>query len=208
MTTVCINLLPSDIILSRRAGVRKRRWIVACAALSLAGVVSSIAVRATLRDPRGLADEFARAGERREEAAQELDRARASLRNAQQRLDAVGGLADRPDWSILLKVIAGARTESTVVDAVGLKKAPPAPPPAGATSTVKSDDGAFDITIKGRGENQRDITALALRLEQTGLFDSVRQERVQASKSEAKDLLEFEFSCRLGPRPVNRKGNP
>ncbi|MCC6428350.1 MAG: hypothetical protein IT435_16205 [Phycisphaerales bacterium] len=199
--TVCINLIPADIVVLRRVNVRRKRWIAAGAAVAALGLVVSLGVRASLRDPRGLADELTRATARRDAAALDVDRARSDLMQANQRLIAVGGLADRPNWSILLAVIAKARLDSTVVDALTLKKAPPTqPPPGSPPGSPPTDDGAFVVTIKGRAENQRDISTLARGFEKTELFDSVRQERVQSVKTGDRELLEFEFTCRIGPR--------
>lgn len=199
--TVTINLLPARVLFARRVLVRRRRWVTACLVAAVGGVLASIAVRATLRDPRGLAVELERVRERLAQATVDGDRARASLSAAQQRLSAVGGLADRPNWKTLLAVVAQARLDRTVIDGIELKKAPPPPAPAASPAGAPIvDDGAFMVIIRGRAEGQRDLTALALAFERIGIFDAVRQDRVTPVRSQDRDLLEFEFSCRLSPR--------
>lgn len=199
--SVAINLLPTRVLFARRVRARRQRWIAACAVMSAAGMLATIAVRASLRDPRALTVELDRARERLALATAEGDRVRASLGAAQQRLSAIGGLADRPNWKALLAVIARSRLDRTVIDAVELKKAPPAPAPASAPAgSPPADDGAFIVTIRGRAEGQRDLTALALAFERIGIFDTVRQERLNPVRSRDRELLEFEFTCRLAPR--------
>ncbi|GMV27077.1 MAG: hypothetical protein AMXMBFR58_31080 [Phycisphaerae bacterium] len=229
--SVCINLIPLDLVIARRISHRRRMWVIACVVAAAAGGIATAVVRTSLRDPIGLVDELEKARNKADQAAVTLDDARASLREAQQKLQAVGGLADRPDWSILLKLIARCRTgapqgievsatpawgpltlaiargemETTVIDSVSVKKAPlAAPPPGSPAGTPGVDTGVFFVSVRGRGDNQRNITALALRLENSGVFTSVRQGRVQQTRYEDRELLEFEFTCELGP--VNQAG--
>ncbi len=208
--TTCINLIPADIVVTRQAHAKRRGWLAACILLAAAGVVASLAVRASLRDPRGLAGELDRERDRLARAGADVDSAKAALRAAQIRLNAVGGLADRPNWQVLLGIIAQSRLDTTVIDAISLKRAPAPPAPAAAASgaapaTPGVEEQSFLVMIKGRGERQRDITELALRLEQTELFASVRQERVQAVQVGERTLLEFEFTCALGPSAPKQK---
>lgn len=205
--TVCINLIPPDILFTRRVHARRRRWITASFMLALIGVAASIIVRTSLRDPRGLAGELEYERERLGLLTSKVEAARASLRASQQKLAAVGGLADRPNWKILMSLLAQARSDATVIDAVALKKAPPAPPPATAPpGTAPQDDGAFLAIVRGRGDNQLDITTFALSLEKTRLFESVRQDSVKAVRVGERDLLEFQFICRIAPRPEAKEG--
>jgi hypothetical protein len=200
--SVCINLMPVEILVTRRVAVRRRRWIAASIALACAGVVASMVVRATLRDPRGLSEELDIQNARLQRAAVDLDAARATLQSADQRLLAVGGLSDRPNWQTLLGLIAQSRTEKVAIDVVALKKAAPVAAPAvGTPGASKSpvDDGSFVIAIRGRAEAQLDVTSFALGLEQLGLFDAVRQDRLQEVTLGKKPLLEFDLVCTLAP---------
>lgn len=200
--SVCINLMPVEILVTRRVAVRRRRWIAASIALACAGVVASMVVRATLRDPRGLSEELDIQNARLQRAAVDLDAARAALQSADQRLLAVGGLSDRPNWQTLLGLISQSRTERIAIDIVALKKAAPVAQPAVGTpgaSKTPADDGSFVIAIRGRAEAQLEVTAFALGLEQLGLFDAVRQERLQEVVLGKKPLLEFDLMCTLAP---------
>jgi hypothetical protein len=200
--SVCINLLPAEILITRRVAIRRRRWIAASIVLACAGVVASMVVRATLRDPRGLSEELDIQNARLQRAAVDLDAARAALQSADQRLLAVGGLSDRPNWQTLLGLIAQSRTERIAIDIVALRKAAPVAAPAvGTPGASKSpvDDGSFVIAIRGRAEAQLDVTSFALGLERLGLFEAVRQDRLQEVTLGKKALLEFDLVCTLAP---------
>lgn len=198
--TVCINLIPSDILQARRVAGRRRRWAAACVMLAVVGAAASLVVRTSLRDPRGLASELELAREHLSQVTAKVDQSRAALRLSLQRLAAVGGLADRPNWRVLLSLLAQARSKEIVIDGVALKKSLPQAPQGAPPGTPPQDDGGFVVTVHGRGSNQLEIAGYAIRLEESKLFDSVRQERVQGVKLSDRDLLEFVLECRIAPR--------
>lgn len=200
--SMCINLMPAEILLTRRVAARRRRWIAASITLACVGLAASLIVRATLRDPRGLTQELEVQNTRLARAAAELDAARAALQAADQRLLAVGGLSDRPDWQTLLALIARAKSTNISIDIVALKRALPVAAPAVGTpgaSKSPAEENSFIIAIRGRAEAQLDVTSFALGLEKLALFDAVRQDRLQEVNFMGRTLLEFDLVCTLSP---------
>jgi hypothetical protein len=101
-------------------------------------------------------------------------------------------IADHPDWSVLLSLIANIRGTEIEVDriALGPRKAE-AKPVAG-----KAAKGVW-VRVSGLGKDHQAIAHFALRLEGAGIFERVALSDASKDASEPEGLVGFEIEAHI-----------
>jgi len=129
-----------------------------------------------------------------------VESAISGLREKSSRLQAslatARSIADHPDWSVLLSLIATIRGSDIEVDriALGPRKAE-AKPVAG--KPVKGDW----VRVSGLGKDHQAIAQFALRLEGAGIFERVALSDARKSGSEPEGLVGFEIEAQIDETP-------
>lgn len=105
-------------------------------------------------------------------------------------------IADHPDWSVLLSLIATIRGSDIEVDRIALgPKKIEAKPVAG-----KSAKGVW-VRVSGLGKDHQAIAQFALRLEGAGLFERVALSDARKNASEPEGLVGFEIEAQIDESP-------
>lgn len=183
-----MNLLPAELVARRCRARRIAMWAwVLCAggAVAVAGgalvrVTSSglgldtsvkiTAIRAQTEEERG--------------ATARLTAEAADLRR---RAQVAAQVSRRPDWSILLGVLASERGGGVVLESVEVK-----PVPSGAVAP-----SGFAISVAGLAETMSDAQGYVLRLEGLGMFDEVRLVETVRTTARGREAVRFAVVFRL-----------
>ena len=168
---------------------RLRAWAVGAAAYALVGVVALAAsgTGAVVEDP-SVAQELARLPNQIDTSRRALANLQGQLTEAQAKLDAARAVAQQPDWSVLLGLLAQSLGEEIVLTSCKLDSDPVEPErPAGAAqrpgtaanlkpadAQLPRPDGArYTLLLSGLGRTQSSVSQFVLRLEALGLFGRV-----------------------------------
>lgn len=213
-----INLLPPWRAQRWQARLRARRWIglltAWCGVLSMAAVWARTLDTGVDSTPQRRLD-AARARVAGENA--ELVTVRAELAAVQQRLSTAKAVADHPDWSRLLTLLARVRGEDTVIESLTLARveapAPartPSPPtpnanitaPAGAPAAVPPPRPRerYSLALTGLAKSAGAVTRLVLSLEQTRAFSGVKLVETRPTVVGASAASSFRIDCELAER--------
>jgi hypothetical protein len=206
-----INLIPA----ARRDAKRRRKQRNACAIACCAfGALLGCAVGAARLMFAG--DGGQPLGARLAATEAEIDRyqqqstaARAELAAAKATIEANRTVAEQPDWSILLALLAKTTGDDVVLRSVLVAPPPPGTPAAAAPTPNKS--GATPATpevaleLTGVGQTQLAVSQHVLRLEQTGLFSKVTLLDTNREAYVNSNVIGFRLQCQFGePRqPVS-----
>ena len=186
------NLMPRHRLIATRRRARLRAWtagLTAYGAVLVVGyVVAGRFASAAAGDvPRMVED--ARSQARTGELASKKLRAEVSTLST--RLNAARAISQHPDWSVLLGVIAGLRGEDLVLSTIDLS--PAAPPPKASPGRP----AMYSLLLAGVSRNHASVTAFVLRLESTGLFESVMLTDTRAAESDGEARVSFQLRCTL-----------
>jgi Tfp pilus assembly protein PilN len=96
-------------------------------------------------------------------------------------------ISDQPDWSILMRLLAGRLDAHSSLRSLKLEKIAAKPPL----------DAGYELTINGVAPSATAVSALALRLQSLGLFDSVSLVRTMRSGSADVSTVTFDMACSL-----------
>lgn len=101
-------------------------------------------------------------------------------------------IADHPDWSVLLSLIANIRGRDIEVDRIALgPRKVEAKPVAG-----KAAKGVW-VRVSGLGKDHQAIAQFALRLEGAGIFERVALSDASKNASEPEGLVGFEIEAQI-----------
>ncbi|HZL38511.1 MAG TPA: PilN domain-containing protein [Tepidisphaeraceae bacterium] len=207
-----MNLIPA----SRRDAKRRRlhtRWCAAgCAVYAAAALAGAVACQLSWGGARpALAAQIHAADEQVSRAKARAAVTHAHLAAAHTAMDADRQIAEQPDWSHLLGVLARQSGDQIVFNscAVGpnlqADASPAAVPPAAKTPGSGASRTALALTVSGFGRSQLAISQFVLRLEKTGLFARVA---VQTHRETylGGEAVSFQLICSLD-EPAG-KGTP
>jgi Tfp pilus assembly protein PilN len=201
-TMKSVNLIPAP----RRDAKRRRRQRNLCAvacgayALALAGAIGGAQMvwhaKADNLDERLTAtDNDIRRLER--QAADE----RAELARARATIEANRMVAEQPDWSVLLALLAKTTGDDVVLRTISI-----GPPLTGSVPTPAAGSGQpeFSLDITGVGRTPLAVSRHVLRLEQTGLFSKVALIDTGREAFLNENSIAFRLQCTFGegrPQP-------
>jgi Tfp pilus assembly protein PilN len=188
-----VNFIPRA---RRELAERRRRvrtWASGVAAYALLGavVLAASGTGAVVEDP-SVAQKLAQLPGEIDASRRALTNLKAQLTEAQAKLDAARAVAEQPDWSVLLGLLAqslgeeivltsckldadplagdrplnGPRPGATPGSGAGAK--PPEPPPPPSLNGAR-----YTVLLSGLGRTQSSVSQFVLRLEELGLFERV-----------------------------------
>jgi hypothetical protein len=201
-----VNLIPAP----RRDSKRRRKHRNVCAAACGAyGVVLACALGVAHLMWSGagakLDEELASADAAIERAQRQADDCRAELTAARATVEANRTVAEQPDWSVLLALLATTTGDDVVLRSVVV--APQAATPSALTSgqaaaAAKSAAPAAApevvLEVHGVGRTQLAVQQHALRVEQTGLFAKVAVLDTGREPYLMQDAIAFRLQCTFG----------
>ena len=182
-----LNLIPAHLLFQRRGRRKVRRG------LSVVAVYLSVLLLGTLgflgttapRSAMAAAGDLAVSSDRLAMLRQQVENHREQLVQTRRRIEGGRVLSERPDWSTLLKLIGQSAGPQIVLSELRLGSTGP---------TVAA--GAM-VQIGGIAEGPADVSAFALRLEATRLFDRVSIESSRREPVGARVATGFTLRCTL-----------
>jgi Tfp pilus assembly protein PilN len=205
-----INLIPKQRRDASRMRSRLRGWMYACGVYGGAIVLVFVLLRFWRDDSAMFAGEISRLAQSANDTQQAINTLTPNIQEKQALLEAARAVADQPDWSVLLMLLG-----KTVGDDVTLNNCqvepiiekPPAPrgplPPAviaaqrAAAAKAPPANHSYVIRLGGAATSSRGVSQFVVRLEQSGLFDSVQL--IKSDRSIAGDgSTHFRVECTIG----------
>jgi Tfp pilus assembly protein PilN len=198
MTTAAINLVPETY--RRRRLLRRAisRWVVGGSVYALMiGLVWTTYAATGARAFRALLEEQTELTTREKDVKDALNQTRRQLSDANLRRQVAMQLRNRPDWSILLRLLS-----DQLGDDVTLRDLSLARPAAAKDNQAKElqflGPDAATLTIRGIGTSQQAVSQFALRLQRQGLFTDVNMTRSGRETFGKLSGIGFELQCSLG----------
>jgi Tfp pilus assembly protein PilN len=200
-----VNLIPARRLAAKEASRRTRQWIGGATAYLVLLIGVAVVLRGPGRsDASEISARLAAVGTRIEKTEREIQATRSRIL-AEERLLAAGKMVgDHPDWSLLLDVLAVHRGGAIVLDSIAV--IPTNADGSAQQSTalaVSPVNEAYLIRILGVGDDQGAVTAFALALQNTGVFERVNLIRSAASEATGPSRTSFTIECSLN---ASRRG--
>jgi Tfp pilus assembly protein PilN len=200
-----INLMPASLREARRCRRARRAWGVA---LTLAaGVVipfTLAAPRLAGADVSAIVEQLREVGTQADAADQRRQRLAALEADLARRLTIAEAVAAHPDWSHLLDLLARLRGDDALFDRIDLQRETVTPPAAAQPRTPAQAQPApilkHTLKLEGLSRSQPAAAGLVLRLEGTGLFESVRLLQTRPDARGKGDAVAFTIECTLRGR--------
>jgi Tfp pilus assembly protein PilN len=172
---IAVNFLPKARLLAAQRRRRTRTWVFICVGYGLV-LASAWAAAATRHAPTESADaELAALQSKLDSREADLAALRKSAAVVTRRLDAAKAVAEHPDWSILLGLLADLRGPEVVLERVTMT------PRAGRAQTAEGPArGGATVTLGGIALTQRAASEFIMRMEAHGLFESVVLQEVRS----------------------------
>jgi len=186
-----VNLIPAPHRAARRRR-QKVRWCAAgCSAYALLAVGTGAAVLSNWggNDPL-LGQQLTQLEKEIQGREHELSQGRSALAASESELTAANQMADQPDWSVLLSLLASKAQDQIILRTLQLKSASQ---PAGGS------DPADRLIVTAGGVSRSPLAAqqYVLRLEKTGLFDRVTLVETHRESFLTSDAASFQIECVL-----------
>ncbi len=165
---------------------RLRAWTIGSAAYALLGAVvfAASGTAAVVEDP-AVAQQLAQLPGEIDTSRRALRNVQAQLAEAHAKLDAARAVAEQPDWSVLLGLLAQSLGEEIVLtscklDSDALAGERPVPAQRAGAGTKASEPqpprltaARYTVLLSGLGRTQSSVSQFVLRLEGLGLFERV-----------------------------------
>ncbi len=198
MTTAPINLLPESF--RRRRLLRRAisRWLVGGSVYAIMiGVVWTTYAATGARTYQALVTEQTEMAAHEKDVKDSLNQARRQLTDTNQRKQVALQLRNRPDWSILLRMLSDELGDDITLREVTLTRPTAAKDNQPKELQFLGPDAAI-LTIKGMGATQQAVSQFALRLQKQGLFTDVNMTRSGRETVGRLSGIGFELQCSLG----------
>ncbi len=192
------NLIPARRRERRYRLRRARTWATALGAYAMLLVCAYVACFAFGQDDNGaIIKEMSETTARFHASGTQISELRESVAKSSQQLAAVRVLAQNPDWSLLLAMIARNLAEEVVLDRCSL-----APVDAGIDANSPAAGEAviyqrYLLDLSGFGKSQASVSQFVLRLEKSHIFESVRLIKTQKRDFMNGQAVSFRLECEL-----------
>jgi Tfp pilus assembly protein PilN len=152
-----------------------------------------------LAEARGEVDRLGVAHEEMRSLRHQIADARRKLADAQTR-------TKRPDWSLLLAMLAGHVSEELILERCVLRPVRPAPPDGGSPARPGAAPGEptpggqvdrYLLELTGLARTQTAVSRFILRLEKSGLFQEVRLVKTHRRDFRDAKVVGFRVECSL-----------
>ena len=210
------NLIPAWRLQKRSRLNRVRTWATA---LGVYGVLLGATYVACLAfgadDGQAVLEQMRHSTERFRKAGKEIHTLRASLTEASRQIAAAHSLAQNPDWSLLLAMVARELSDDVVLDRCSLAPVDtgadekPSAVPAGAARAEALGAGEvlyqrYLLDLSGFAQTQMGVSQFVLRLENSRLFESIRLIKTQKRQFMDSQAVSFRIECALSGTGDNR----
>jgi len=159
--------------------------------------------------PNPLGDEIDYTAERIRESGRTIVTLRKELAATRWRLDSARGVGQQPDWSVMLALLAEGLGHDVVLKScelnqvltplTGAGRGPAVSTPGRQDpSDKKEHEVTFALMVTGFGRSQTAVSQFVLRLERSGLFDSVRLIDANRQPFLNGKAIAFQLECSLG----------
>lgn len=216
---IAINLIPHQ---RRRVWALRSRavwWCAGVAAYSAAFVALCLVLRPDGSELARVQSDLDDARVRHAALTKELGTERARIDQMSRRLQTARAVGEHPDWSVLLGLLAQLRGEMVVLESIRIEpltadastQRAAAPSPAGGRPTAdrRQTSGAvgeaYRLTIAGVAPTPSAVSALALSMEATGLFEAVNQGAVQSRSVRGQSVRTFTIAATLTSGAVGER---
>ena len=191
------NLLPRDLV--RERARRRRRALWARAGGAYVAVLATVCAAAWTHTRPGPDSARAHAitlAERNAVTRAAIDHVRRQLASVSDILDPRQGLAEQPDFSVVLKLVSASVEPDTIIRQVSLR--------GGGTDTLRSvaapagserEPKHFVLTIAGTSRGEIGVSQMSARLKESGAFDHVEIRRTGRENTPAAEGVTFEVEC-------------
>ena len=201
-----VNLIPAH---RRDAQHRRRRvriWIGLCAVY---GLLLTVGYGACYAKWGGGGDDLDQqlihTQTQIDSADMTIQRLGTQLTEVRMEMEAVQAVAEQPDWSVLLALLAKVRGEDVVLKRCEVQPTRRAEPTASAadnqTPQEPTADRSFLIRLVGYARSQAAVSKFVLRLEDARLFDHVTVMRTTREPFLEDQAVAFHLQCMLGTKP-------
>jgi Tfp pilus assembly protein PilN len=200
-----INLVPAH----RRDAKRRRthmKWCGAGCAMyaAVATIATAIAWGAWAGEDQQVRQQIARADEEIHRSEQVLSETRIKFAADQHRLTAAQEIAEQPDWSLLLTLLAQKADDQMVLRSCQLR---PAGDPVGEGKTTDAPTGpGLVVVVTGVARSPQAAQQYVLRLEKTGLFERVTLVETRREPFLNGEASAFRADCVLSTSAPPAKG--
>lgn len=174
---IAVNFIPSHRLQAKRRRVCLRRWTVFCIAHALHLIIVVLCARFIMMGGSNTVQ--AALSQITQEIAESQNAVTATnlkLAEARQTLAANRAVAQHPDWSLLLVLLADTLGDQVVLRNCQIDPKAPKQSAAGEQQTATAPakpTNEYVLQLSGLGRSQEVVSQFVLRLEQTGLFDRV-----------------------------------
>jgi len=213
-----INLIPAYRRAARKRQTRLRGWVVGgCVyvGLLLAAVFACHGIWG--QTDRALADEVAGLEKDIQQTRSQIAAMKPDLTEAHLQWQASRAVAVQPDWSVLLALLGEIRGENVVLERCKLTPdkdnftkarkltqgkfgAGTKPEPEGTNDESKPSRKPMNFTLEigGLGREQVDVSQFVLKLEQSGLFETVKLLETARYPFGDGQAVSFRIQCAIG----------
>ncbi|MDP6543721.1 MAG: PilN domain-containing protein [Phycisphaerae bacterium] len=187
---------------------RLRQWLAPSAAFVGMLVIVCITCHRTWGvGPDPLGDEMLMTRDRIAASEETIEGLQKRLTASRWRLDTCKGIGQQPDWSVLLKLLSDGLGDEVVLRNCELNEMliPNGAAPARIVAPLVSTPGvsednkqlAFGLSVSGYGRSQTAVSQFVLRLERSGMFDSVRLVSTTREAFLNSKAVAFQVKCTL-----------
>ncbi len=126
------------------------------------------------------------------------------VKRKKEALHTASKISDRPDWSILLALIADRTQKHIVLTHLTIEPAPPILQPTNRTKKPSTQEQPHrTLILRGVGTSAHQVSLFSVRLEDLSLFERVVIEQSARSQSGQLGSIDFTIRCRL-PKKDNK----
>jgi hypothetical protein len=209
-----VNLIPARRIVARQRLRHVRRAIAACWSWTI--LIIGVCAAGQSVGPASFGGDSANLDSKLEKAARELEAGQQTLTTVREELSglqatlrATRGIANQPDWSILLALLGKATGDDVMLRSLDLqpgdslssgKNDKPAAPPVAVKggSPAASRPPAFVLNLTGLAQTQPAVTQFVLRLERLGIFSRVTLLDTSREPFRDGEATSFRLECLIG----------
>jgi hypothetical protein len=193
-----LNLIPEHRKQAASRRWRWRAWLVAwCAGAVLTGGAWAMAHAVWGRDNGPLDAEVRRLAGQIGSATAQRQALEGDLAALEAELAAARAIADQPDWSRLLAFLSDQAQDQVVLSALRLDPVEPGARGQGQGPSL-NQPGRYRLDLRGFAKTAADVSQLALRLQETGLFEEVKALRAMREPFLAGHAVNFQIQCIIG----------
>lgn len=196
-----VNLIPQSLRQARRHRRRIAGWTVGGGIYALTLLFACVVARSLyLADTHALDQQTAELIHRIATADQNSRLLKSQLAELQAQSQTARAIADQPDWSLLLGVLA-----NTMDDQLVLRELRLAPEKNSKTAVADALSGPqeYSLVIRGLGGNSTAVAKFVSHLEETNFFDEVKLSHTGREPFRTGMAESFDLECTFGsPAPV------